>query len=199
MKIQDIILTANSNLKKSKLRTFLTASAIFMGAMTLMLTTGVGFGLKSYVDEQVGSVGAKDKMIIQASQEAGSPLGAEPKEYDPNRRIDASAGFGVSFLQASDLENIRKEKGITKVEPFYTLSPDYITASDKKYIVTVSQAVEGLVLPIKAGRMVDVGSSAHEVTIPGVFREVLGFRSDVEAIGKSVTLCFTGASGEKFL
>lgn len=198
MNLRDIILTANANLRKSKLRTFLTASAVFMGALTLMLTTGVGFGLKAYVDEQVGSVGAKDKMVIQATQEAGNPLGAEPKEYDPERRIDATTGFGVSFLQESDLDKIRREKGIIKAEPYYTLSPEYITAGGKKYIVTTSQSIEGLKLPIKLGRMVDDKAKVNEVSIPGVFREILGFKSDEEAIGKNVTFGFIDGLGQKF-
>jgi putative ABC transport system permease protein len=198
MKITDIIRTSNGNLRKSKLRTFLTASAIFMGALTLMLTTGVGFGLKAYVDEQVGSVGAKDKMIIQAAQEAGNPLGAEPKEYDPNRRIDASSGFGVSFLQERDLEVIRKEKGVIRVEPFYTLSPDYVTSGDKKYIVTLNEALEGLVLPIRTGRMVDVAAEAFEVTLSPVHLGVLGYKDDQAAISKTISFGFTDALGQKF-
>ena len=198
MKVTDIILTANANLRKSKLRTFLTASAIFMGAMTLMLRMGVGYGLKTYVNEQVGSVGAKDKMIIQAAQEAANPLGAEPKEYDPNRRIDASAGYGISYLKQSDLDRIAKEKGIKAVEPYYTLSPDYITAGQKKYIVSVNQSVDGLVLPIRTGRMVDVKTKDYEITVPGVFREILGFKSDEEALGKKVSFGFTDGLGQKF-
>jgi putative ABC transport system permease protein len=198
MKLIDIIRTSNANLRKSKLRTFLTASAIFMGALTLMLTTAVGFGIKSYVDEQVGSVGAKDKMIVQAAQEAGNPLGAEPKEYDESRRIDASAGFAMSFLRDSDLDKIRAEEGIVDVEPYYTLSPDYVSAGGKKYITTISQGIDGLIQQMKAGRSVRVGASGYEVTLPPSYRGALGFRTDSEAVGKKVTFGFTSLTGQKF-
>lgn len=87
MNYRDVIRTANSNLRKSKLRTILTVGAVFMGALTLMLTTGVGQGLKTYVDEQVSAVGAKDALIISVKTEGGGPVSNdEPKEYDPNKK-----------------------------------------------------------------------------------------------------------------
>ncbi len=198
MKTLDIIRSSNANLRKSKLRTFLTTSAVFMGALTLMLTTAVGFGIKAYIDEQVGNVGAKDKIIIQASQEAANPFGTEPIEYDENRRIDASAGFPTSLLQDSDLEEIRKEKGILKVEPYYTLSPDYVTTGDKKYIVTLSQAVDGLQQQMRAGRTVQNDTDKNEFTLPPSYREALGFDSDEAAIGGTMTFGFTDILGQKF-
>lgn len=195
----DIIRSSNANLRKNKLRTFLTISAIFMGALTLMLTTAVGFGIKAYVNDQIGNVGAKDKIIIQATQEAGNPFGTEPKVYDESRRIDASAGIATTFLQEKDLEKIRKEKNILDVEPAYTLSPDYVTSGGKKYILNISQGVDGLRQQLSAGRLVSETAETYEVTIPPSFRDVLGFESDEAAVGRKVTFGFSDVAGQKFI
>ncbi len=45
----EIIKTANKNLWRHKLRTFLTVSAIFVGAFTLTMTNGLGDGLRDYI------------------------------------------------------------------------------------------------------------------------------------------------------
>jgi putative ABC transport system permease protein len=49
----EIIKTANKNLWRHKLRTFLTVSAIFVGAFTLTMTNGLGDGLRDYIENQV--------------------------------------------------------------------------------------------------------------------------------------------------
>jgi putative ABC transport system permease protein len=83
MKYSDIIRTANANLRKSKLRTILTISAVFIGSLTLMLTSGVGAGLTAYVQEQVDAAGAKDAIIVTAKSENQNPVsGPESKKYD---------------------------------------------------------------------------------------------------------------------
>ena len=47
MKFWDLIKIANRNLTRSKLRTFLTVMAVFIGSITLVMTNGLGDGLRS--------------------------------------------------------------------------------------------------------------------------------------------------------
>ena len=56
MKILNLAKTANKNLLRAKLRTFLTVMAIFVGSFTLCLTNGIGDGLRDYVERQVKTV-----------------------------------------------------------------------------------------------------------------------------------------------
>lgn len=198
MRYRDIILTANSNLKKSKLRTFLTISAVFIGTLTLMLTTGVGAGLRTYVDEQVSAVGAKDILVVSAkSQTNENPIAsAEPKEYNPDARPVGQ--FGQTLLQGSDLEKLRSIEGIKSVEPLYNVPMEYITSGNKKWAGQVSQTAEGVDYPIAAGRRVDVNSQNKEVTIPSEYVGPLGFENNDAALGKVVTFGFKDASGQPF-
>jgi putative ABC transport system permease protein len=198
MRINEIITTANTNLLKSKLRTFLTVSAVFIGALTLMLTSGVGAGLKTYVDKQISAVGADDIIVVSAkSQTNENPIAnAEPTEYNPDAR--PTGQFGQTLLQVSDLEKIKKIDGIKSIEPLYNVRAEYITTGDKKFAVQVSQTAEGINYPVTEGRRVDVGSNQSEVTIPKEYVSVLGFKDNNTALNQVATFGFKDAGGKPF-
>ena len=198
MKLTDIILTANANLRKSKLRTFLTISAVFIGSLTLMLTTGVGAGLKTYVNEQINAVGAKDVIVVSIKPEGNqNPLaGTEVKEYDPNAKPQSQ--FGGATLQPSDLEKISQIDGIKNVTPLYVVQSQYITTGGTKFQATISQTAEGINQPLLAGRLVEVRSDRPEVTIPSEYVEPLGFKNPEDAVGKTLNVGFKNVQGEVF-
>ncbi|MDQ5972227.1 MAG: transporter permease [Patescibacteria group bacterium] len=200
MKYRDIIRTANSNLRKSKLRTFLTIGAVFMGALTLMLTTGVGQGLKTYVDEQVSAVGAKDALIISVKTEGGGPVSNDnPKDYDPSKK-QASADFtNPPMLSAEDVAKIEKTEGIKSVQLFYPVAAEYITRQGQgKFLITATQAVDGLNQPLSAGKLVDNSSDTSQITIPPAFVGKLGFSNDQDAVNKKVAMAFKDSQGQIF-
>lgn len=200
MKIQDIVLTANNNLQKSKLRTFLTISAVFIGSLTLMLTTGVGAGLKTYVDKQVNAVGAENMLMISAkSQASENPISsAEPTEYNPESR--PTGDFGQALLTANDIDKIRATKGIVGVSPHYMIQAEYITlgGEGKKWTASIQQTADGINYPISAGRRVNVNDSANEVTIPNSYAKVLGFNDSQDALGKKLFFGFKDVQGKPF-
>ena len=197
MRLWDLITTANGNLCRSKLRTLLTISAVIIGALTLMLTTGVGAGLESYVDEQVNSVGAKDILIVRVkSDENPLSTSSEPKEFNPNQKPQNQ--FTQPLLTDSDIENIRKTPGIKEVTPVYGIQALYITTDDKKFQANLSQTAKGVNQPLVAGRLVDVESDKYEVTIPKEFVSVLGFKDNQSALNKNVTFGFKDANEQIF-
>ena len=198
MRIWDIILTANSNLAKSKLRTFLTISAVFIGGLTLMLTNGVGAGLKTYVDKQVDAVGAKDVLLISAkSQTNENPIAnAKPTEYNPDAR--PTGQFGQALLTSEDLATIKSEPGIKSVVPLYNIQAEYMTTGDKKWNTTVMQTTEGVNYPVSSGRRVNVTGKEREVTIPTEYVSALGFESPEDALNKKLTFGFKNALGKLF-
>jgi putative ABC transport system permease protein len=200
MKYRDIIATANGNLRRSKLRTFLTISAVFMGAFTLMLTTGIGAGLKAYVAEQVGAVGAKDVVFVSAAQEESeNPFGAdEPKKYDPDTQQSTAVLGGAKMLQAKDIAAIEATKGIEKVVPLYSATPQYVAFNDEQFIADLDQVVEGVNQPMRTGQQVAVDADHYEVTLPPGFVKALGFKNDQAAIGKTVSFGFKDSSGVIF-
>ena len=78
----NLIKTANRNLFRNKLRTFLTVVAIFIGAFTLTMTNGIGDGMRDYVESQVKNVEGDRVVIVRKKTErpAGPRSGiAEPR------------------------------------------------------------------------------------------------------------------------
>ena len=55
MKTGDILNSAIQNTFRSKLRTTLTVVAIFIGAFTLTITSAIGAGISTYIDNQTRS------------------------------------------------------------------------------------------------------------------------------------------------
>src|SRR5690606_27132211 len=146
-----------------KLRTFLTIVAIFIGALTISLTNGVSNGVKAYIDDQLGNIGAEDTLIIQASQDEAPGFGTgDVKEYDPEQTTGA---FNIPTLSGEDIEKIEKIEGLSNVTPEIMLTFDYVTTGDKKYTLNAQQFPEGLNLQMLEGRTVD-SESEDEVTIP---------------------------------
>lgn len=202
MKILDILTTASGNIFHSKLRTFLTVIAIFIGAFTLTLTTGIGAGISQYIDSQVGSIGAKNVLIIQAKQEAGNPLTSDgPQKYDAKKADNQSnyGGGGPAFavLTTDDITKIKAEPGITDVSPQRSVTPSYIYGENgEKYVLSVSEFVEGTNVAMNVGSTPDNDSSSLQLNLPHDYVSALGFSNYSDAIGKEVTIGISDALGK---
>ena len=200
MRYSDIIRTANANLRRSKLRTFLTSSAVFMGALTLMLTSGVGYGLKAYVEEQVNAAGAKDALIIMVKTENSGPASnSEAIEYNPDKKANTGDFAAMPTISADKIAEIGKEPDIQEIYPLYGLAVEYITTGDKKYQANVTQGFDSLNVPLKAGRQVNAKGEAYEITIAPAFVSALGFGSEQEAVGKKMDMAFKDVQGQLFI
>lgn len=198
MKPVDIIRDANANLLRSKSRTLLTIIAIFIGAMTLTITNGIGAGVSNYIDKQLGNLGAKDVLIIQPRLD-DNPFAGGPKKYDAEKVSgSAYAGMGpkIPLLQDSDLERIKNTEGIAEVTPFLSASPEYIVGvNDEKYQIQVSEFIGGMNLSLEAGSSPDNSSTKYEITLQPDYPEVLGFDSPEASVGKTVTIGIKDATG----
>lgn len=199
MKLGDIIRTAAGNMFRSKVRTLLTIIAIFIGALTLTLTNGVGSGVSTYIDRQLGNLGAENILIIQPAQNFSLPgQSGEPKKYEPEKQTLAAAGgggFGQAVLKDSDLEKIRKVEGIEDVQPMLIPSADYIQGlSTAKFQIIVGPDVEGTRYDLAAGRGVNMKGQTPEIMLPSGYVKALGYSSPQAIIGQAVTLGVTDTS-----
>ena len=196
MRLIDIILTANSNMLRSKLRSTLTILAIFVGALTLTLTTGIGSGISGYINRQLGNLGATNVLIVQAKDTAATATsGLTP--YDPtHKQANTSSGFARPVLTPSDIVKIAAVPGITRVTTQKTVAPDYITgANNKKYAVTVARSIGGSKLDLAAGSQLDDTAPQNQVVLPINYISDLGYSSAKAAIGGVITLSVTDPLG----
>lgn len=188
MKLLDLIRTANRNLSRSKLRTFLTVSAIFVGAFTLTLTTALGAGAQQYLNRQLGNVSAPGTFYV--SPKADSGFGStDVKEYD-SKKASAASQFTATLSQG-DVDTLRKVGGVEDVTPYYTINGTYITqgGTAKKYVANGLTQYNGLSLDLAAGRLLDKDDK-QKIILPDNYLDILGFSGANDAVGKKVTIAY---------
>lgn len=190
MKIIDIVKISQKNLLRAKMRTLLTVGAVFIGALTLSLTNGLGNGVKAYVNDQLGNLGVEDTLIIRVKQTQQNPVSTDVSEYDPNREIGT---FNIALLDTSDLERVAHIEGVEEVYPDRLAQLDYITAGDKKFEVSAYQNLEGLNITMAAGERVNE-NEPKGITIPQKYVSPLGYDSANSLVGETLTIGFKDAT-----
>lgn len=198
MKIGALIGSAISNTFRSKTRTILTILSIFIGAFTLAITSGLGTGINAYIDDTVSGVGASDAMTVTKTDEnATDPLGGsgEPREYDPDAVSTGMPGMTVTALTPEDIETIEGVEGVERVDPQRNITPDYIQFDDGTQLVaSVGSLVAGQTTVLADGTEPDPDATEYQVALPQAYVEPLGFDSDADAIGQTVTIGITDAT-----
>lgn len=193
MKLFDIIKSASSNLWRNKGRTVLTIIAIFIGAFTISLTTGVNNGVNDYIDRQINGVGGEDQLMVFPESQMGS-ADDDPQEYDP----DKSSGADADYLTTKDLDKINATKGIKKVEPFHFLSTDYVQRKDGKKYLLSAVSVSDISIDLEAGREVNSAGDKYEINIAPEYLDALGFKNAKAALNQHIKIAVSSqATGEQ--
>ena len=195
MRPTDLLQTATTNMFRARVRTVLTIVAVFIGAATITLTNGIGSGVKDYLAQQIGGLGATNVLFVTVTNPDTSP-NSGPVKYTPNN-VTTSSGVGQqqSMLTTNDLERIRAAiPEIITLVPAHSPAPDYIVGVGDKYRLAVVQAFGAGAVAMVVGRAVDNASSQNEISIPESYVQPLGY-DDRSIIGKSVTIGITSAEG----
>lgn len=198
MKLTDLLATASSSLLKSKVRTFLTIIAVLIGAMTITLTNGIGTGIKSYLNSQLGNLGATNVLFITISNPSASPSsGPQKYTYSSGSQVAGGGRRGESRLMmtASDLKTIQAIPGITSVAASHSPSPDYVQGVGDKYQVNMSQQYGTTTAPMVAGKGVSNSVTAYQVSVPQSYVGPLGYGSNSAVVGKTIKFGITNAYG----
>jgi len=104
------------NLRKRKLRSFLTVLSVLIGITSITVLISFGYGISNYVSEISNKMG-NDKLIVQAKSFsfAGPPM-------DSN-----------VILSDSDLKKIRETNGVSEATGVYMMSAEVEFDKKKKY------------------------------------------------------------------
>lgn len=194
MKFADLIITANRNLLRSKLRTVFTILAIFVGGFTLTLTTALNTGANQYLNRQLGNVAVPG--IFEVVQKTNLDVfgGGGPKEYDPNKKASSLASAFTGSLDNTDVQKLNKVDGTESVTPFYSLQPEYIQHGDsKKYQITELEQHVGLNLDLAAGRLL-TSNDDHAVVLPEDYMSPLNLNAS-GAVGQTITIAYKDQKG----
>jgi putative ABC transport system permease protein len=199
MNTSDLVRSAVANTFRSRVRTTLTILAIFVGAFTLTLTSGLGTGINRYIDDTVAAVGAEDVLTVTKAAEASGPFasGDGPVEYNPDAIENDAAGppgSTVIALTPADLDTLAGIDGVLDVQATRTVSVDYIQAGEgDRFVVEVGSLVAGQSIQFAAGSDVDDESDERQLVLPVSYVEPLGFSDAASAVGSTVSLAVTDA------
>lgn len=188
MKKLDLIKTANSNLRRSKLRTFLTVFSIVIGAFTLAMSLGLGEGIRGYINSQIGAY--EDANLYRVVKEGadsfqGSFSSPEPKEYKPESKQTVT-DYAQFLLTPADVAKISTIKGVDNVRLPYAVSIEYVTGSDgKKYTAPGDVSLPEISKTYLAGEAVNP-EEVGKVVISNKYLSVVGVTKPEEAIGKTI-------------
>jgi putative ABC transport system permease protein len=200
----DLIASAIANTFRSKTRTILTILAIFVGAFTLTLTSGLGTGINAYIDDTVTSIGASDVLTVTKTPEGATGVAAtDPVEYNPDAIASGQPGppgSTVVALTPADLDTLADIEGVEGVVPTRSISPDYIQAGDgTKFVIGVGTLIAGQTIPLEAGAVPDDGATELQLVLPTSFVEPMGLGDAESAIGETVTIAITDAERTQHL
>ena len=200
MKTLDLIGTAIGNTFRSRTRTILTILAIFVGAFTLALTSGMGTGINAYIDDTVTSVGAEDRMTVTKPSDEAAAGGEEgPSEYDPDTIASGQPGppgATVTALTLEDIQVLGDIEGVLEVDAIKSVSTDYIAIGDgTQYAVSSGGLIPGQNLQLAAGAAPDDSASAMELALPVSYVDALGFADADAAVGATAVIGITDATG----
>lgn len=195
MRIWDIVVMANRNLMRSKLRTLLTVLAIFVGGFTLTMTTALNTGATEYLDRQLGNVSVPGVFQVLPKTDVNPFLTDEVREYDPDRRQSGINEILNSSMKQADVDKLAAVEGVERAEAFYSVSADYVTREDqKKYQAPQIMQDIDLNLDLAEGQL--IGSQANVVVLPDSLVSPLGFADAADAVGKEITIGYKDARGQ---
>lgn len=196
MKFFEILRTANHNLFRNKVRTFLTILAIFVGSFTIILNVAINTGVNAFIDEQTTALGG-DNFIMLMSQDSEAMMSEQMSaSTGPQEFTEKTNSLGT--LSDEDIKKLKNIDGID-ADSFYSPTPlngtGYVTSdkTDKKYNVGTAMILPpgNFNIPLAAGTLVDQTEEAkqkHQIVLPPEYPQVLGYKKDEDIIGQTVVL-----------
>ncbi len=198
MRSIDIVATANANLRRSKLRTFLTMLAIAIGTFTLALSLGLGQGVRNYISSQLGEF--QDVNLYQVTRQGANSFSSglgnnEPEEYDPNKTTN-STSFSQNFLKDSEIESLKKIKGVKTVQLPYAGTFDFVQI-DGGIKYQAPAEVRTMEIPVKIVAGKDISNQEQgQIILSRKYAGITGAKSSEDAVGKKLTFAYKDVSGQ---
>lgn len=189
MKTSDIIISANKNLLKNKLRSFLTILAIFVGSFTIIMNSAISAGVNSFIDKQIESIGGDgylEMMPTEMLETAMSMLDTKNvQEYSEDKDANQTA-----YIKADQIKKAREIEGVKSFEPLASSSVDYVKSEkvDKKFRANFNLIVDGIKLDMASGKAPEVNSDEYQIALTEAYAEALGFKNAEEAVGQELTI-----------
>lgn len=190
MKILDILKDANSNLWRSKIRSFLTILAIFVGSFTIILNTAINAGVNDFIDKQIANMGGEGYLEImptEAYEAALAMISSEPREYTEDEDFANSS----AYIKDEQIEDAKKIEGLKSFNALPNASADYITSdkTDKRYKINLNAVVPGITFDMSAGEVPSSAEDAdYELALTEDTAKALGYDDPKDIVGQTIEI-----------
>lgn len=186
MKFIDALATAQTNLRRSKLRTFLTIFAIVIGTFTLAMTTAFGQGLQAIVSAQLQAYSSPNLVVATVAQNSNTPVGTVPAYQG---RATGTGEGKLPTMNQRDIDVIKTIPHVQAAYPDYRVNADYIEYGGGKYLVSLAALYPGSQVAPVAGSLPADGSQS--ILLPYPYIKTFGASQGSDLVGKSVTVHLT--------
>ena len=200
MKKLDLIKIANRNLLRSKLRTLLTILAIFVGSFTLVMTNGLGDGLKDYVEKQVKNIEGTNILTVRRKPSVNDDDDANPDAPREYKEAENASDKTVLIpnemsVTTEQMETVIKDlPEVKSATPNYYTDAEYITLDGtKKFRVALGMLSEGVKQKTEAGKTID---GEGQIMLPLSLAKGLDENIN-NLIGKTATIGYKAGQSEQ--
>ena len=195
MRFLDLLRSSFSNLRRRKLRSFLTIFAVVIGASLVSLLVSLGIGTREFLSAQITATMPPDVVLVASNQDTfelglgGIGFGGSPEEVS-----DGGGGpFSLEPLTQEDIDNIEglvgRPKHVEQWDAYVIFRADSVRlqGSEKTFRTHIMAVPEYQVqtTPLVAGTHF-TDSSQWECIIANQYLDSFGFERAEEALGQEV-------------
>jgi putative ABC transport system permease protein len=192
MKILDLAKRSARSLGQSRLRTFLTALAIAVGAITINLALAASNGAKGYVDRVIKSNFNPSELIVFKEQpRIGGIESTGPQEYNPDATNVRGESGNVVQINEDDIARLKVDPDIESVRYFFQFTPKYIETdleNSKKMTASIFGADPFFEPDLLAGSVKELPIDGMILPEAYLAKDKLDLGSAEEAIGKKINI-----------
>lgn len=131
----DLLRMSSSNLKRRKLRTFLTVLGVVIGTTSIVVMVSLGLGMQKNMYRQIEQSGGLNTITVTADEQGqgDASLGGGKEETNVQKRITDSF-----ITQLSQMDHVKM------AQPVYTVSAVLLKGRYQNYIQLTGMTPEGL-------------------------------------------------------
>lgn len=194
----DIIKRARLNLKRSKVRSFLTSLAIGVGATTIAVALAINKGGNIYANDISNKIGDAKSITVMRKVEAKDPYA--PTKLSDEKQDQSPESIKKYMLDENDINKISKLKNVVAVNPNIGFSVESVRyGNGDKFTVDISVQSTGVNMDLSAGKLnKDNMIGKGKIIVPKSYVEAFGFKNPDEIIGKKLTFEIKDQTGKTF-
>lgn len=206
MRVPDYITTAQTNLLRTKTRTFLTVLAFVIGTFTLAMTTAFSQGLRSYINTQIGAYGQPNLVQVSLASSATQSSSSGVAYYNASHQSTGVEGGGMhggdkKVVYSVTAQDLAKVQAVSNIKSAYldygSLNVDYLQYGNQpKYVLQVQSAFPGLSTALAAGSFPSAAQT-NGIVLPYPYVEALGAQNASDLIGKTAMLHLTNPTTQQ--